>query len=129
VSIPNDLRYTEEHEWARVEGASATIGITHHAQEALGDIVFVDLPEVGRAIKKGESIGAVESVKAVSDLFSPLSGKITASNGDLGSAPDSVNKDPYGAGWMVKVELSAPAEVDQLLGADAYQALLAKEAK
>ena len=129
MSIPNDLRYTEEHEWARVAGKVATIGITHHAQEALGDIVFVDLPEVGRQIKKGEAIGAVESVKAVSDLFSPLGGTVTAVNGDLTNTPDAVNKDPYGAGWMVKVELSAPAEVDALLSPDAYQALLAKEAK
>ncbi|MBN2361935.1 MAG: glycine cleavage system protein GcvH [Deltaproteobacteria bacterium] len=129
MSIPNDLRYTEEHEWARVEGTSATVGITHHAQEALGDIVFVDLPEVGRQIKKGEAIGAVESVKAVSDLFSPLSGKVVAVNTELTNLPDAVNKEPYGAGWMVKVELSAPAEVDQLLSADAYQGLLAKEAK
>jgi glycine cleavage system H protein len=129
VSIPNDLRYTEEHEWARVAGKAATVGITHHAQEALGDIVFVDLPEVGRQIKKGEAIGAVESVKAVSDLFSPLSGKVTATNGDLTNTPDAVNKDPYGGGWMVKIELAAPAEVDQLLSPDAYTALLAKEAK
>ena len=129
MTIPNDLRYTEEHEWARVEAKVATIGITHHAQEALGDIVFVDLPEVGRQIKKGEAIGAVESVKAVSDLFSPLSGKVSAVNGDLTNTPDAVNKDPYGAGWMVKIELAVPAEADQLLSPDAYRALLAKEAK
>jgi glycine cleavage system H protein len=129
VTIPNDLRYTDEHEWARVEGKSATVGITHHAQEALGDIVFVDLPEVGRQIKKGEAIGAVESVKAVSDLFSPLSGKVLAVNTELTNTPDAVNKEPYGAGWMVKLELSAPAEVEQLLSADGYKALLAKEAK
>ena len=129
MTVPNDLRYTDEHEWARVEGKLATIGITHHAQEALGDIVFVDLPEVGRPIKKGEAIGAVESVKAVSDLFSPVSGKVLAINTELTNLPDAVNKEPYGAGWMVKLELSAPAEVEQLLTADAYKTLLAKEAK
>jgi glycine cleavage system H protein len=123
--VPTDLRYTNDHEWVRVDGDEATIGITAYAADQLGDIVFVELPEVGRSLRQAAAFGVVESVKAVSDLFAPVGGEVTATNGDLGSSPELVNGDPYGAGWMVRVLLADAAEVDALLDPDAYDALIA----
>ena len=124
--IPADLRYTKEHEWVRVEGDVATVGITDHAAEQLGDIVFVELPAVGSALVQFSTFGVVESVKAVSDLFAPVGGEVVETNADLASTPEVVNSDPYGAGWMVRVRLAEPAQLDALLGPDAYEALVAE---
>lgn len=124
MSIPEELKYTKEHEWALVEGDLVTVGITHHAQDQLGDIVFVELPEVGAAVAKGEPFGTVESVKAVSDLFAPLSGEVVEVNGALADAPESVNADPYGTAWMVKIRPSEAGAVDGLMSAAEYARLL-----
>ena len=124
--IPADLRYTKEHEWVRVEGDVATIGITQHAADQLGDIVFVELPDVGRALEQFATFGVVESVKAVSDLFAPVSGEVVEANGALASAPEVVNSDPYGAGWMLRIRLADAAQVGALLDAVAYEALVAE---
>jgi glycine cleavage system H protein len=123
ASYPSELKYHPEHDWARVEGDVATCGITWYAQEQLGEVVFFDPPEVGATITKDEPY-AVESVKAVSDVIAPLSGEIVEVNEALGSGPEAVNDDPYGEGWMVKIRLSDPSQVDDLLDADAYQASL-----
>jgi glycine cleavage system H protein len=123
--VPTDLRYTKDHEWVRVEGKEATVGITEYAASQLGDIVFVELPDVGRSLAQFAAFGVVESVKAVSDLFAPVSGAVAAINDALAGSPESVNGDPYGAGWMVRLELADPAEVDELLDAAAYDALIA----
>ncbi|MBC2596116.1 glycine cleavage system protein GcvH [Ruficoccus amylovorans] len=123
--IPSELKYTEDHEWILVqEDGTALIGITDHAQESLGDITFVDLPQAGDSFAQGETFGAVESVKAASDLYMPVSGEIIESNPDLDAAPESVNNDPYGAAWMIKVKVSDPSELDKLLNAAAYEAIL-----
>ena len=128
MNIPADLRYTENDEWIRIEGKVGTIGITDYAQEQLSDIVFVEiLVAVGETISQGDSCATVESVKAAADIYSPVSGKIIAVNEDLPSTPEVINKDAYGAAWMVKVELTAPAELDRLLNAAAYQAKTTKE--
>jgi glycine cleavage system H protein len=124
--VPADLRYTKEHEWVRTDGDQATIGITAYAAEQLGDIVFVELPDVGRSLAQFATFGGVESVKAVSDLFAPVSGEVTASNESLAGAPALVNSDPFGEGWMIRVKLGGPAEVDDLLDAAAYDALIAE---
>jgi len=124
--IPADLRYTKEHEWVRVDGDVATIGITQHAADQLGDIVFVELPDVGRALEQFATFGVVESVKAVSDLFAPVSGEVVEANGALASAPEVVNSDPYGAGWMLRIRLADAAQVEALLDAVAYEALVAE---
>jgi glycine cleavage system H protein len=126
MNIPKDCRYTKEHEWVRVEGDVATVGITAHAADELGDVVFVELPAVGATIEQFATFGVVESVKAVSDLFVPVSGEVIETNGALAGAPETVNSDPYGAGWMLKVRLSDPAQVDGLLDAAAYDALTAE---
>jgi glycine cleavage system H protein len=123
--VPTDLRYTKDHEWVRKEGDETTVGITEYAAGQLGDIVFVELPDAGRTLAQFATFGVVESVKAVSDLFAPLSGDVTASNAALASSPELVNSDPYGEGWMIRLKLSAPAEVDDLLDAAAYDALIA----
>ncbi|OGO53161.1 MAG: glycine cleavage system protein H [Chloroflexi bacterium RBG_16_69_14] len=123
--VPTDLRYTNDHEWVRVVGDEATIGITAYAADQLGDIVFVDLPDVGRSVEQSAAFGVVESVKAVSDLFAPVSGEVTETNPDLGRNPELVNSDPYGAGWMVRVRLGDAAQLDALLDPDAYDALIA----
>jgi glycine cleavage system H protein len=123
--VPKDLRYTKDHEWVRVDGDEATVGITEYAAGQLGDIVFVELPDVGRTLAQFATFGVVESVKAVSDLFAPLSGEVVASNAALAGAPELVNSDPHGDGWMVRLRLSAPGEVDELLDATAYDALIA----
>jgi glycine cleavage system H protein len=120
-AIPEDLLYTKDHEWVRLQDGAAVIGITDHAQKALGDIVFVDLPSVGQAVVQGKPLGSIESVKAASDLFSPLSGKVTAVNEALADAPDTVNRAPYGDGWLVKLQPSAAEkEKADLLDAAAY---------
>ena len=124
--IPADLRYTKEHEWVRVDGDVATIGITQHAADQLGDIVFVELPDVGRVIEQFATFGVVESVKAVSDLFAPVGGAVVETNGALATAPESVNAEPYGAGWMLRVRLADAAQVDALLEPAAYEALVAE---
>jgi glycine cleavage system H protein len=121
--VPGDLRYTKEHEWVRVEGDEATVGITEFAAAQLGDIVFVELPEVGRAIDQFATFGVVESVKAVSDLFAPISGEVTARNEDLADRPELVNSDPYGEGWMLRVRVREPEQVDELLDPDDYEQL------
>jgi glycine cleavage system H protein len=124
--VPTDLRYTNDHEWVRVEGDEATIGITAYAADQLGDIVFVELPDAGRTVAQAAAFGVVESVKAVSDLFAPVSGDVVAANPELGANPELVNSDPYGAGWMIKVSLSDAGQVESLLDADAYDALIAE---
>jgi glycine cleavage system H protein len=119
-----DLLYTKEHEWARVSGNTAVVGITDYAQHELGDIVFVDLPQVGKVVKQGDSFGEIEAVKTVASLFAPLSGKIVEVNSALADAADGINKDPYGNGWIVKMELSNSAEVKELLDAEAYKGII-----
>jgi glycine cleavage system H protein len=121
ASYPEDLRYHPEHDWARIDGETATLGITWFAQDALGEVVFFDPPEVGATIAKDEPYAEVESVKAVSDVISPLSGEITEVNGALSDTPEAINNDPYGDGWLVKIKLSDPSEADALLDAAAYQ--------
>jgi glycine cleavage system H protein len=124
---PENLRYTKEHEWVRVEGDTGTIGITFHAQKELGDIVYVDLPKAGTVLQQAKTIGSVESVKAVSDIYTPVSGEVIEVNGSLAEAPEILNKDPYGSGWLVKIKLSEPAEVAKLLTAAEYQAFVGTE--
>jgi glycine cleavage system H protein len=121
MSYPNNFKYTKEHEWVLIEGDSGTIGITDHAQEELGDIVFVNLPKVGSMTETGQSFGSVESVKAVSDIYSPVSGEVTAINELLSTTPEKLNEDPHGAAWLIKIKLSAPAEISALLSAEDYQ--------
>ena len=123
--VPAELRYTKDHEWVRVEGDEATVGITAYAADQLGDIVFVELPESGRALTQFAAFGVVESVKAVSDLFAPLTGDVTTTNDALTGSPELVNSDPYGEGWMLRLKLTAPGELDDLLDASAYDALIA----
>jgi glycine cleavage system H protein len=125
ANIPPDLKYTKEHEWAKIEGDRARVGITHFAQEQLGDVVFVELPRVGTRVTALKTFGVVESVKAVSDLYAPLSGEIVEINAELPKKPELVNQDPYGQGWMLVIKLSSPAEVGQLLDASAYEQLTA----
>ncbi len=122
---PTDLRFHEEHEWIRVEGNRATLGISHYAQDALGDIVYIDLPKVGTAVAAGQQIGEVESTKTTSNIYSPVSGTIVTVNGDLKDHPEVVNSEPYGKGWMAVIELSDPAQVGKLMTADQYRAFLA----
>ena len=121
MNIPNDLLYTKEHEWVRVAGGVAEIGITDYAQGELGDVVFVELPESGKVVKQMSAFGTIEAVKAVSELFSPVSGTVSAVNGLIESDAGVINRDPYGEGWMIKVKLSAPAELDNLLKPDQYR--------
>jgi glycine cleavage system H protein len=123
--VPADLHYTKDHEWVRVTDDEATVGITEYAASQLGDIVFVELPEIGRSLSQFAAFGVVESVKAVSDLFAPISGEVSATNDGLAGSPEQVNGDPYGEGWMVRIRMSAPAELDELLDATAYDALIA----
>ncbi|MEU1884693.1 glycine cleavage system protein GcvH [Micromonospora sp. WMMD987] len=122
--IPEDLRYTAEHEWVvGAEGGTVRVGITHFAQDALGDIVFVQLPDSGAVVAAGESLGEIESTKSVSEIYAPLSGTVTARNEALGDSPEVINSDPYGAGWLVEIAPTDPAAVDGLLSADAYREL------
>ena len=124
ASYPDDLLYHSEHDWARVEGDEATFGITWYAQDALGEVVYFDLPKVGASVTKDEPYAEVESVKAVSDVVAPLSGEIVAINEALAEQPETINQDPYGNGWLVKVKLSDPSETESLMDADAYEASL-----
>ena len=124
---PDNFRYTKEHEWVLVEGDTGTIGITDHAQQSLGDIVYVDLPKVGVRIELGKSLGSVESVKAVSDIYAPLSGEVTEINKSLAAAPEKLTQDPHGAAWLVKIHLNAPAEIQNLMSAAEYQTYIGAE--
>lgn len=120
MRFPKDLKYTKDHEWAKLDGNTVTIGITDHAQSALGDIVFCELPQVGRTLRPHETFGVVESIKAVSDLYSPFEGKVIAVNTDLPNNPSEINRDPYGKAWMIKLELSDASAIRDLMDADAY---------
>jgi glycine cleavage system H protein len=124
---PDNFRYTKEHEWVRAEGDSATIGITNHAQEELGDIVYVDLPKPGTHLEQGKSLGSVESVKAVSDVYAPVSGEVLEINALLADSPEKLNEDPHGAAWLVKVKLANPSEVPNLMSAADYQSYIGAE--
>ena len=125
---PADLKYDKEHEWVRVEGDVAVIGISDFAQDQLGEVVYVDLPSVGDELIAGETFGEIESVKSVSELYAPVTGTVSAVNDDLDAAPESINSDPYDAGWMVKVTLADPSQLDALMSADEYEAYVASEA-
>jgi glycine cleavage system H protein len=127
MEFPDDLHYTKEHEWLRVEGNEGVVGITDFAQDALGDVVFVELPTVGATLLQGQTFGVVESNKTVSDLFAPVSGRVTAVNHALRDEPERVNRDPYSEGWMVRLALTRPDEVEELLDADGYRAFVASE--
>ncbi|MBI4515337.1 MAG: glycine cleavage system protein GcvH [Deltaproteobacteria bacterium] len=127
MEFPEDLKYSKEHEWVLVEGGVATVGITDYAQEQLGDIVFVELPAVGDKVSKDEAFGVVESVKAVSDVFAPISGAVLEVNDDLPDSPDMLNEDPYGDGWIIKVEMSDKTDLDDLMTAAEYEQYVAEE--
>jgi len=127
MSYPGNYKYTKEHEWVHVDGESGAIGITEHAQHELGDIVYVDLPQPGTSVKKGETFGSVESVKAVSDIYSPVSGEVTAVNELLKTSPEKLNQDPHGDAWLIKVKLTAPAETNELMSAEDYQKYVGAE--
>jgi glycine cleavage system H protein len=127
MEFPEELKYTEDHEWVLVEGDLAIVGITDFAQDSLGDIVFVELPEAGSAVTAGKAFGVVESVKAVSDVYAPVSGTVEEINEELPDAPEILNTSPYGDGWIIKIRMTAPAEVDELMDAAAYQAHVAEE--
>ena len=127
MNFPEDLKYTREHEWARAKGKRVVVGITEFAQDQLGDIVYVELPSVGDEVKKGEAFGVVESTKAVSDLFAPVSGKVVEVNDPLADAPETINEDPYEEGWMIQVEMSDPKDLADLLGGDAYKKFVEEE--
>ena len=124
---PENFRYTKEHEWVRVDGDTGTVGITDHAQKELGDIVYVDLPKVGSRVEQGKSLGSVESVKAVSDIYAPVSGEVIEINQALADAPEKLNQDPHGEAWLVKIRLSVPAETESLLSAADYQSYIGAE--
>ncbi|MDR3350290.1 MAG: glycine cleavage system protein GcvH [Prevotellaceae bacterium] len=124
MNIPTNLKYTRDHEWVRVEGETATVGITDYAQSQLGDIVFVDVQTVSETLSQGEVFGAIEAVKTVADAFMPLSGEVTEVNGALESEPQSVNQDPYGKGWLIRIKIARPEELANLLNADTYESLI-----
>jgi glycine cleavage system H protein len=127
MEFPEDLRYTREHEWARTKGTRIVVGITDFAQDQLGDVVYVELPDVGDPVKKGESFGVVESTKAVSELFAPISGKVVEVNGPLSDAPETINEDPYEEGWMIAIEPTDPKDLDALLDVKAYRAFVEEQ--
>lgn len=122
---PKNLKYTKEHEWAKLQGSTIVIGVTSHAQESLGDVVYVELPKVGATLTQGQPFGVIESTKAVSELYAPLTGKVVKVNDELQNAPQTVNQDPYEAGWIVEIEPSDKKQLDALMDADAYEKLLA----
>ena len=124
MNVPNELQYSKDHEWVRLDGGRARIGITDYAQDALGDVVFVQLPEVGAKVEASAKVSEVESTKSVSDIYAPISGTIAEVNTDLADAPERLNEDPYGEGWICAIEVRDPAELDKLLTADAYRALV-----
>jgi len=125
MEIPADLKFSRDHEWARLTGSTVRIGITDYAQDALGDVVYVDLPTVGSTIEAGAPLGEVESTKSVSEIYAPVSGTVVAVNADLSGTPESINSDPYGGGWICEIEVTSAAAVDELLDADAYRDLTA----
>jgi glycine cleavage system H protein len=127
MEIPEDLRYTREHEWARKKGDRVVVGITDFAQDQLGDVVYVELPDVGDPVKKGESFGVVESTKAVSELFAPISGKVVEVNSPLSDAPETINEDAYGEGWMIAIEPADPKELEALMDPKAYKAFVEEQ--
>jgi glycine cleavage system H protein len=127
MAYPKQYRYTKEHEWIDAQGDTAKIGITDYAQHELGDVVFVELPSVGTKLEKGKSLGSVESVKAVSDIYIPASGEVLETNAELQNKPETINSDPHGAGWLVKIKLANPAEVSSLMDAAAYEAYIAEK--
>lgn len=127
MDFPDELRYTREHEWARKKGGNIVVGITDFAQEQLGDVVFVELPDVGDPVKKGESFGVVESTKAVSELFAPISGKVVEVNDPLSDAPETINEDPYEEGWMIVIEPADPKELDALMDVKTYKAFVEEQ--
>lgn len=127
MNFPKDVKYTKDHEWARVDGKVAVVGITDFAQEKLGSIVFVELPPSGKSVKKGETVVTVDSVKAVAEVYSPLSGQVEEANESLKDTPEIINQDPYGQGWMVKIKISDPAELGTLMTPEAYRAFVAEE--
>jgi len=129
MGYPANYRYTNQHEWVQVKGDVATVGITDYAQHELGDVVFVELPKPGAKVTSGKSFGTVESVKAVSDIYSPVTGEVTEANGDLQNTPEKINSDPHGAAWLIKVRLANPAEVNSLMDAKAYDAFIADKGK
>jgi len=129
MGYPANYRYTNQHEWVQVKGDVATVGITDYAQHELGDVVFVELPKPGTKVTAGKSLGTVESVKAVSDIYSPVTGEVTEANGDLQNTPEKINSDPHGAAWLIKVRLANPAEVNSLMDAKAYDAFIADKGK
>jgi glycine cleavage system H protein len=122
MNFPADLKYTKDHEWIRVEGNVGVVGVTDHAQGELGDVVYIDITKSGEAVSSGDTFGSIEAVKTVADLYAPVSGTIIEVNGAINGAPESVNKDPYGAGWIVKIELSNPSELDGLMDVETYKA-------
>jgi glycine cleavage system H protein len=126
---PNDYRYTNDHEWVKVDGSIATIGITDYAQHELGDVVFVELPKVGTQLKSGQSLGTVESVKAVSEIFCPMTGEVTEINPALAAAPEKINQDPHNSAWLIKLRLADPTETRGLMDAAGYQAYVAEKSK
>ena len=126
VLYPKELKYSKEHEWVKVSGDTATIGITHHAQDSLGDIVFVELPKVGAKLKQMDEFGVVESVKTVSSLYCPVSGEVAEINEDLSKKPETINSDPYGKGWIVKVKMASPSDLNNLLSSEDYESQLGK---
>jgi len=127
MDFPKDLKYTKEHEWVKLDGNVATVGITDYAQDSLGDVVYVELPQEGGTVTKNEPFGVVESVKAVSDLYSPLSGSVTEVNDAIVDTPEAINEDPYGDAWMIKVEVASTDELDDLMSADDYQKFIDEE--
>ncbi len=124
MHYPDELKYTKDHEWIRVEGNIGTIGITDHAQGELGDVVYIDIPDSAAVLSIGDSFGTIEAVKTVADMYAPVSGKIIEVNGALNDAPETVNTNPYGAGWMIKMELANPSEISELMDVNAYKALI-----
>lgn len=126
MNFPENLKYTNDHEWIRVEGGTGWVGVTDYAQGELGDVVYVELPSPGAKVQQGKSFGTIEAVKAVSDLFAPVSGEVLEANTEVQGNPDVVNKDPYGRGWMVKIRIANPAELANLLDVEAYKKLVAK---
>jgi glycine cleavage system H protein len=129
MAYPPNYRYTKQHEWVEVNGDAATIGITDYAQHELGDVVFVELPKPGTKVAAGKSFGTVESVKAVSEIYAPVSGEVVEANGELHDAPEKINSDPHGAAWLIKVRLASPSELDDLMDAPSYEAFIADKGK
>ena len=126
MEIPKDLRYTDEHEWAKIGGDVAIVGVTDYAQQSLGDVVYIELPEIGSEVKKGEELGSIESVKAVSDVFSPMSGEVIEVNEELSDHPEYINQSPYGKGWIVKIKISKPEEAKELMDSVQYEEFVKK---